>query len=102
MRLSETQITSIRQLVSDAIVTLTDNWQLWLFGSRLNDDAKGGDVDLCLFADVSAAQLIQLKWLLRPALEEMLDIPVDLVVQSLQQPMKGISQQAMNTGIRLN
>jgi hypothetical protein len=30
-----------------------------------------------------------------------LDIPVDLVVQLLQQPMKGITQQVMKTGMRL-
>jgi hypothetical protein len=54
-----------------------------------------------LCADVSIERLTQLKWQLRPQLEEMLDIPVDLVVQSLQQPMKGISQQAMQTGVRL-
>jgi predicted nucleotidyltransferase len=101
MRLTESQLVIIKHIVSDAMSSLCDDWQLWLFGSRINDEARGGDVDLCLCANASAQTLIQLKWQLRPQLEEALDIPVDLVVQSSLQPMKGITQQAMKTGIKL-
>jgi hypothetical protein len=45
--------------------------------------------------------LLMLKLKLRPAIEDVLDIPVDLVTQSTQQSIKLVTQQVMKTGIRL-
>lgn len=45
MRLTDQQIKSIRQLASELA---GENASVWLFGSRLDDDAKGGDVDIML------------------------------------------------------
>ncbi|BBL57666.1 nucleotidyltransferase domain-containing protein [Methylomonas koyamae] len=53
---------------------------VYLFGSRLDDGAKGGDVDLFLEAErpVSFLQRAQLKW----RLEAMLGLPVDLICKT--------------------
>jgi hypothetical protein len=60
-----------------------------------------GDVDLCLLSPDSVQALLTLKLKLRPAIEDVLDIPVDLVTQSTQQSITLVTQQAMQTGIRL-
>lgn len=43
MRLTENQIESIRQVV---IETFGAGTQVWLFGSRVDDSRRGGDIDL--------------------------------------------------------
>lgn len=57
MRLTPSQIAAIRegtaQLAGDAA-------RVWLFGSRVRDDARGGDVDLLLELDVPVAEPAQL------------------------------------------
>lgn len=100
MRLSASQLKIIEHLVS-TVFEKEQNYQLWLFGSRLYDGVKGGDIDLCLIADMEPEPLLQIKLKLRPKLEDALDIPVDLVTQSQQRPVKTITQQAVTTGLRL-
>jgi predicted nucleotidyltransferase len=101
MRLTLSQIEQIKQTTHRYVDGVLTDWQLWLFGSRMNDDAKGGDVDLCLLSPDSVQALLMLKLKLRPAIEDVLDIPVDLVTQSTQQSIKLVTQQVMQTGIRL-
>lgn len=45
MRLTEPQVQIIRQLALDLAGTQA---KVWVFGSRLDDDAHGGDLDLLL------------------------------------------------------
>jgi len=47
MRLSDQQLETIRSLVA-RMVPAESQYELILFGSRLNDRARGGDVDLYL------------------------------------------------------
>ena len=53
MRLSTRQITTIKQTVTSLLGS--DGVQIFLFGSRLNDDAKGGDIDLLIETAVKQA-----------------------------------------------
>ena len=74
-------------------------YQLKLFGSRLDDNVRGGDVDIYLeIAGLAIQQQQILKRRLRPRLEEMLDLPVDLVIQDHTQPLTLISKIARAQG----
>jgi predicted nucleotidyltransferase len=53
MRLSPQQIASIRQCVH---ATAGESVRVWLFGSRVHDDQRGGDVDLLLEMDAPVDQ----------------------------------------------
>jgi hypothetical protein len=44
MRLTPDQIEQIKQTTHRYVDDVLSDWQLWLFGSRVNDEAKGGDV----------------------------------------------------------
>ncbi|MCK5537912.1 MAG: nucleotidyltransferase domain-containing protein [Bacteroidales bacterium] len=101
MRLSPTQI----KLIKNTVTSLLNEYQqleLWLFGSRTNDQALGGDIDLCLcLYESDYSKLGKIKRLLRPELEEKLDIPVDLVLQNKQEEPKLVVKMAIEKGIRL-
>lgn len=75
---------------------------LWLFGSRLNDDAKGGDADFCLFLkERDVTKRASLKRKLRPALEEAIDIHTDLVVEDVDSLPTLVARKAKEEGVRL-
>ena len=57
MRLSPSQIDTIRQAT---LALAGGSARVWLFGSRVRDDAKGGDVDLMLDLDAPVAEPAQL------------------------------------------
>ncbi len=57
MRLSPDQITNIRALTSQLAGASA---RVWLFGSRVHDDARGGDVDLLLELDTAVLEPAQL------------------------------------------
>ncbi len=75
MRLKTEQITTIVETVQ--AVTLQAS-KIRLFGSRLDDSAKGGDVDL-LIETPTLLGLLQ-KAQLKNLLESRLNLPVDLLV----------------------
>ena len=98
MRLSDQQLETIRSLVARMVPT-ESQYELILFGSRLNDRARGGDVDLYLeTTGLDAAARTSLHHRLRPALEEALDLPVDLVIQDRQAPHPLVSRIARKEG----
>jgi len=75
MRLSSAQLDLIQQICRQ---TFTNGANVWLFGSRLDDSARGGDVDL--YAEAPPLALMdELRCKVR--LEEALQIPVDLIVR---------------------
>ena len=98
MRLNQEQLVVIRSTVSEMIPAGV-HYQLALFGSRLDDDVRGGDVDIYLEISGMAKQKQQvLKRRLRPLLEELLDLPVDLVVHDHTEPLTLISKIAREQG----
>lgn len=71
------------------------NAAIWLFGSRVDDQQRGGDVDLFVETDTVDA-LARLRC--RSQLTELFDLHVDLVVGKGDDPIHRI---AKTTGIRL-
>lgn len=96
MRLKTEQITNIIEIVQ----TITQQpFQIRLFGSRLNDEAKGGDVDLL----IEMPQLLGLlqKAQLKNALESRLNLPVDLLIVQTGQKLSPFQQIAFEKSVLL-
>ena len=77
MRLTQEQIQSITQTV----FRLTGKGaEVYLFGSRLDDKAKGGDVDL--FIETGTPLTLIQRAQIKLELESQLELPVDIVSQT--------------------
>lgn len=75
MRLSTTQQQDILQATRQNFGT---DARVWLFGSRVDDTRRGGDVDLYVETEQRISPMSVL--LCKMAIEERLDLHVDLVV----------------------
>lgn len=75
MRLTHTQIDTIK---STAAAVLGEGVRVTLFGSRLDDQQKGGDIDL--YIEVPEPRLMQ-KIRCKVQLQDRLGMPVDLIVK---------------------
>jgi predicted nucleotidyltransferase len=99
MRLTSAQISAIRtsatQLAGDAA-------RVWLFGSRVRDDAKGGDVDLLLELDSPVAEPAQLSARLAAQVSRaMYGRKVDVLIKAPNLMHLPIHSIALAEGIRL-
>lgn len=80
MRLTPAQIDTIK---STASVVLGDGVQVWLYGSRLDDQRRGGDVDLLVQTSRKASVMDHARF--KYQIESTLQLPVDvLMVQTGQ------------------
>ncbi len=97
MRLSAEDIAAIRSLVQTRFGAGAG---IWLFGSRLNDSARGGDVDLYVEPDrLPEDNLLLARQALRRDLERRLRLPVDLVINPGR--TTAFMRQARTEGYRL-
>ncbi len=99
MRLTPSQITAIRHATAQLV---GDSARVWLFGSRVRDDARGGDVDLLLELDEVVAEPAQLSARLAARVSRaMYGRKVDVLINApnlLKLPIHAI---ALAEGIRL-
>ena len=75
MRLTPAQIDTIQSTVH---AVLGEGAQVTLFGSRVNEQQKGGDVDL--YVETAQPDLMK-KIRCKVSLQDQLDLPVDLIVK---------------------
>ncbi len=94
MRLTTRQIDTIKKT---AQALLGDGAQVTLFGSRVDDSAKGGDVDL--YIEIPQPDLMK-KIRCKVSLQDQLDMPVDLIVKPYGD-RSPIALIAKHEGIRL-
>ena len=94
MRLTPAQIDTIK---STAAAVLGEGVRVTLFGSRLHDGQKGGDVDL--YIEVPEPRLLQ-RIRCKVELQDRLDMPVDLIVKPVGDTSP-ISQIAKKEGVVL-
>ena len=94
MRLTSTQIQVIKNTTA---AVLGDGLRVTLFGSRLHDQEKGGDVDL--YIEMHEPQLMQ-KIRCKVQLQDRLGMPVDLIVKPIGDSSP-ISLIAKNEGVVL-
>jgi len=95
MRLTPTQH---QQILQATRLNFGANANVWLFGSRVDDSRRGGDVDLYVETDQANTLLLALQCKIE--LEDSLDLHVDLVVKE-EGKNKPIYQIAKNQGIQL-
>jgi predicted nucleotidyltransferase len=80
MRLTPVQIDTIK---STATAVLGEGVQVWLYGSRLDDQRRGGDVDLLVQTARKASVMDRARF--KYQVESTLQLPVDvLMVQTGQ------------------
>ena len=99
MRLSVEQVAAVRR---DVALIAGDSARVWLFGSRLRDDARGGDIDLLLELNEPVAEPAQL--CARVAAKVSRSIygrKVDVLVQAPNLLRLPIHAMALAEGIRL-
>lgn len=75
MRLDKDQ----RAFIVSTLENIFGSVKIYLFGSRLNDDKKGGDIDLFVIAEENS-NLFEKKIKALSQLERILHKPVDLVL----------------------
>lgn len=94
MRLTAAQIDTIK---STATAVLGEGVQVTLFGSRVDDTQKGGDVDL--YVEAVQPDLMK-KIRCKVSLQDQLELPVDLIVKPFgdRSPIALIAKQE---GVRL-
>ena len=95
MRLTKAKIDTIRKATSQ---NFGEDALIWLFGSRLDDTKRGGDVDLYVEATHQDTLMSELRC--KIALEDSLDLSVDLVVKEPGKD-KPIYNLAKAQGVRL-
>lgn len=95
MRLTSTQIELIRKATSQ---NFGEDASIWLFGSRLDDKKRGGDVDL--YVETTHRHTLMSELRCKIALEDSLDLSVDLVVKEPGKD-KPIYNLAKTQGVRL-
>lgn len=76
MRLSKNQVKIITQILKKIAGEST---QAYLYGSRINDQAKGGDIDLFIKVKEKISRIEQAR--IKMELEQALGLPVDIIVQ---------------------
>ena len=93
--------TYIPLLIGEARAVFGENVELWLFGSRADDAAKGGDIDLYVETEDDTQLLDQrLDYLLRLA-RILGEQRVDLVIHRRGRAHLAIHRIARKTGVRL-
>ncbi|MBF0238879.1 MAG: nucleotidyltransferase domain-containing protein [SAR324 cluster bacterium] len=93
MRLSDFQIQTIKQ----TIYAVDADTKIYLFGSRTNDDAKGGDIDLLVLSKkIGLKEQLNIKLRLYDQLGEQ---KIDLLVT--EQAHTTFQKMVMNEGILL-
>lgn len=77
MRLNSEQVQAINQIVHRKA---GETAKVYLFGSRLDDAARGGDVDLLVETDEKVPRIKHAR--MKMELEQLLGLPVDVLVHA--------------------
>jgi predicted nucleotidyltransferase len=98
LRLTSNEIES---LISATHATFGDNADIWLFGSRADDNKKGGDIDLYIETDLESGTVeakLKMRSLIWPVFG---DQKIDILVRSRSEKPSPMHEIAKSTGIKL-
>lgn len=97
MRISQEQASMIRKLVQQS---LGEESKAWLFGSRVDDAKRGGDVDL--YVETKQACDLSTKLSLMSEIQKYTGFrKVDLLIKTDADPERPIHATAKSEGVRL-
>lgn len=89
-------------ITETAVKVFGANASVWLFGSRLDDAAKGGDIDLLVKLESPTADKALLAARYNALLQMKLGLQkFDILVVDPVTPLKPIHQLALTKGVRL-
>jgi predicted nucleotidyltransferase len=99
MRLTDTQVRIIK---TQAAECFGPNAHVWLFGSRVDDDARGGDIDLYVELsepiDDDAWRVLRFNGALQQAFGAQ---RIDVLTRGPSEPLKPIHETAKRSGVPL-
>jgi len=99
MRLTEQQTLFIKEKVGDIFGPEAG---VRLFGSRVDDEIRGGDIDLLIELPKPIERSAKRSMVLSGALQQEFGAQkIDIVVYTVGQPLQPIHREAWETGIRL-
>ena len=99
VRLAPQQVRLIRAAAADIFGAEAG---VWLFGSRVDPDQRGGDIDLYIEAPCDAATALHRAGRLYARLQrELGEQRIDIVTRSPGEPEQSIHRVARETGVRL-
>lgn len=92
-----------RQVIREAVTEIFGpDASVYLFGSRTNDKARGGDIDLFIETDTSTEEAMDKELALHARLMRRLgEQRIDIVVHRVGTPLLAIHKIARQTGERL-
>ena len=96
MRLSVDQIAFVRETVAAIVGTSV---HIYVFGSRLQEEARGGDLDLLLEGEQPLSLLQRAR--IKLSLERRLGIPVDIISVQQESPRTPFQTIAHMQGVLL-
>jgi predicted nucleotidyltransferase len=99
MRLSPEHQAIIRRAVAR---TFGPQGEIWVFGSRVDDSALGGDLDLYVEADGDPGDILDRELRLYAELQrELGEQRIDIVTRRRSSPERPIHREAKRMGVRL-
>jgi uncharacterized protein len=99
MRLTDTQLRIIKARAAEYF---GPNAKVWLFGSRMDDDARGGDIDLYIELTEPLADAAWRALRFNGALQQAFGAQrIDVVTRGPSEPLKPIHETAKRTGVAL-
>ncbi|HQS99161.1 MAG: hypothetical protein B7Y26_11650 [Hydrogenophilales bacterium 16-64-46] len=99
MRLTEEQASIIRQAARQVFGSGTD---VWLFGSRVHDSKRGGDIDLYIETEGGVKVVLDRELAFHATLQRRLgEQRIDIVVHRQGVPLRPIDIEVRATGVRL-
>ena len=96
MRLSVDQIKLVRETVT---ANAGNSFRIYVFGSRLQEDARGGDLDLLLEGEKPLTLLQRTR--IKLSLEQGLEMPVDIISMQQASPRAPFQTIAYSQGVLL-
>ncbi|MBN2657979.1 MAG: nucleotidyltransferase domain-containing protein [Spirochaetales bacterium] len=96
MRVSQNQLDIIVKTIKGSI----EDAAVFLFGSRVDDEKKGGDIDLFLLTDHSV-RLTEKISILTQLEKKGIERKVDLIISTPENRYDKLYSEVLNTGIRL-